>query len=215
LTDIWASPTYQVYLNDIVMRKASLTILQTFLRAIPANILVCLAIFMGLVARDVIGKVTGMWWPIFAFAVIGYEHCVANMFLISTGLMFGAKITAGQFALNIVFVVLGNSLGGALFVGFSEFFLYHWRHEDVHLHARVVKIGLGLAVDLHDPKREELRKLRERWEKICENCCCCWNNLFCCLGKRRNVDKNKVDPGAVVSTAETTTTEVVISPPEP
>lgn len=85
LTDILATPMIKQYLFQICETKARLTPGVAFLRGIPANALVCLAIFLGLSARDVIGKVVGLYLPIFAFAVTGFEHCVANMFFFSVG----------------------------------------------------------------------------------------------------------------------------------
>ena len=120
-------PTLASYVRGIAEKKARLTFWVIFLRGIPANSLVCLSIFMGLAARDVVGKIIGMWFPIFAFAVSGFEHCVANMFLISIGMMYGADVNYGQFAMNLIPAVLGNIVGGSLLVGLSEVYLYHWK----------------------------------------------------------------------------------------
>lgn len=38
-------------------------------------------------ATDAIGKIFGVFFPICAFVVCGFEHCVANMFYIPTGVM--------------------------------------------------------------------------------------------------------------------------------
>lgn len=59
---------------------------QIFLRAIGCNWLVCLAVFLGVQAKDLASKVIGMWWPIFAFVSLGLDHVVANMFFIPMGI---------------------------------------------------------------------------------------------------------------------------------
>lgn len=51
-----------------------------FLRAIPCNILVCLACFIAAQSKELSGKILGVWWPIFLFSFLGFDHVVANMF---------------------------------------------------------------------------------------------------------------------------------------
>lgn len=67
-THIFGNPAYQAFLADTANLKCSLPWHVIFIRAIPANALVCLSIFLGLAARDVTGKILGMWIPIFTFA---------------------------------------------------------------------------------------------------------------------------------------------------
>ncbi len=57
---------------------------------------------------------------------VGLQHFVANMFIIPAGIFAGAKITWGEFFLNMIPVFLGNVTGGAAFVGAS--YLYAYRH---------------------------------------------------------------------------------------
>ena len=55
---------------------------QIFLRAIGANWLVCLACFLACCAREFFSKVMALWWPVFAFVLLGLDHVIANMFYI-------------------------------------------------------------------------------------------------------------------------------------
>jgi formate/nitrite transporter len=111
---------------------------------ILCNILVCLAIVMATGATDAIGKIFGVFFPICAFVVCGFEHCVANMFYIPTGVMaamnpeYVAKaqelygITAQQCqnlanlsgCESLLFVTIGNIIGGMIFVGLPLYFAY-------------------------------------------------------------------------------------------
>lgn len=59
---------------------------QIFLRAIGCNWLVCLALYLGVQAKDLASKVVGMWFPIFCFVILGLDHVVANMFFIPLGI---------------------------------------------------------------------------------------------------------------------------------
>ncbi|KXS20228.1 hypothetical protein M427DRAFT_52474 [Gonapodya prolifera JEL478] len=125
-TDIYASEPWLSYVISIGVAKTSLSWRVLFLRAIPANALVCLSIFLGLAARDVTGKIVSMWLPIITFAVIGFEHAVANMMFIPLGIYYGGPVTWTGFWYNQSAVVLGNIVGGALLIGGSEYFMYHW-----------------------------------------------------------------------------------------
>lgn len=60
-----------------------------------------------------------IFWCLFAFISSGFEHSVANMTLLSIALFIphGAGISVNGMAYNLIFVTLGNIIGGALFVG--------------------------------------------------------------------------------------------------
>lgn len=87
-----------------------------FISGIGANWLVCLAVWLAYAAKDVIGKIIGIWFPIMAFVAIGFQHVVANMFIIPAAIFAGA-FSWGVYLENFVAVFLGNAIGGAIFVG--------------------------------------------------------------------------------------------------
>ncbi len=111
---------------------------------ILCNMLVCLAILMAGAAKDVAGKVWAIFFPICAFVIGGFEHCVANMFYIPAGILaasrpqyvakaeelYGitaqqcAELTAAGSLRNLVPVTFGNVLGGAVFIGVVYFLIY-------------------------------------------------------------------------------------------
>lgn len=89
-----------------------------FAKGIACNILVNLAILLGLSADDTTGKVLGIWFPIMAFVACGFEHSVANMYFVPMGIMLGAGVTWLKFIIwNLVPVTLGNIVGGSVLVG--------------------------------------------------------------------------------------------------
>ncbi|MDP0953360.1 formate/nitrite transporter family protein, partial [Klebsiella pneumoniae] len=62
---------------------------------------------------------------IMAFVAIGFEHSVANMFFIPSGIMYGASVTWSDFfVVNLIPVTLGNIVGGGLFVGAIYWYAY-------------------------------------------------------------------------------------------
>lgn len=90
-----------------------------FLRGIGCNWLVCLACFFGIQGRDLTSKIVGIWWPIFAFVSLGFDHVVANMTFIPMAIWLGAPdISVGLYIWKgVVPVFLGNVIGGAVFCG--------------------------------------------------------------------------------------------------
>jgi len=90
-----------------------------FWRGVGCNWLVCLAVWQAIAATDIGSKIWAIWWPIAAFVAIGFEHCVANMFFIPSGIFYGAETANwGNFLYwNLPAVTLGNIVGGGLFIG--------------------------------------------------------------------------------------------------
>ncbi len=70
----------------IAKGKMTLTWGQAFCRGILCNWLVCLAVWMAFAAKDIVGKIFAIFFPIMAFVSSGFEHCVANMFFIPMGI---------------------------------------------------------------------------------------------------------------------------------
>lgn len=96
-----------------------------FLKGIVANWLVCLAVWLGLSSKDMIGRLVGLWVPVMAFVTLGYEHSIANMFYIPMAMMTGADFTVGEAIWNnFIPSTLGNIVGGGLFVGAAYSYLY-------------------------------------------------------------------------------------------
>ncbi len=102
----------------------SLTWMQVFWRAIGCNWLVCLAVYLAIASDDIIGKIFGIWFPIFAFVATGFEHVVANMFFIPMGIFLGGVTWSQFFMNNMIPATLGNIVGGAIFVGA----IYWWTY---------------------------------------------------------------------------------------
>lgn len=105
----------------IAESKVVIPVVQSVIRGILCNIIVVLAVWMATGAKDIISKIFACWFPIMLFVVCGFEHSVANMFFIPMGMLLGAKVTMGGFITNIIFVTIGNIIGGAIIIPF----LYH------------------------------------------------------------------------------------------
>ena len=110
--------------------KLALPLSQAFLRGVLANMLVCLAVWLAMSSQTVVGKFIGIAFPISAFVALGFEHSIANLYLIPVGLMAGAKGNVGDLLGNLVPVTAGNLVGGAA-VAASLLYWSHAQHPRV------------------------------------------------------------------------------------
>jgi formate/nitrite transporter len=122
----------QEYLK-IAATKIALPFWTAFFRGVLCNILVCMAVWMAFAGRSVIDKAVAIIFPISAFVAAGFEHSVANMFLIPLALLLQCSVETGMtadsiswvgFIGNLVPVLLGNILGGSVLVGLVYYLIY-------------------------------------------------------------------------------------------
>jgi formate/nitrite transporter len=122
--------------------KAALPTIPLFFLALLCNVLVCLAVWMSFGARSTTDKVLVIVPPIAAFVAAGFEHSIANMYLLPYGLAIKSwagpefwsaigqspaaylDLTAGAVLHNIVVATIGNLVGGSLMVGAVYWFIY-------------------------------------------------------------------------------------------
>lgn len=101
--------------------KVSLTWGVALLRGFLANWLVNLAVWHATTSSSLPGKMMGLWPPITAFVAMGFEHSIANMYLIPMGLRMGATYENGTYITVSDFIIrsqipvtIGNILAGVL-----------------------------------------------------------------------------------------------------
>jgi formate/nitrite transporter len=116
LTGLYSSEPFLSHVTSLAYSKAHSDFWVAFIKGIPANVLVCLAIYQSFASRQLSGKIIAMFFPIAAFASIGFEHSIANMFFISLGMYYGADVSIAVFLLHLLAVILGNIIGGSLLV---------------------------------------------------------------------------------------------------
>lgn len=133
------------YTIKVALGKVNIAPGKAIVSGILCNFLVCMAILMATSAKDVIGKIFATWFPIFAFVIGGFEHIVANMFYIPTGILAASNpdyvakaqelygITSEQLSAldlsglmhNFIPVTIGNILGGMVFIGCTLYFIHY------------------------------------------------------------------------------------------
>ena len=117
----------------IATQKITLPFGAAFASGMLCNVLVCLALWLCYSARSLADKVAAILFPISAFVAMGFEHSIANMYFLPAGLLLvhdplfasaNSALNLSSAMGNLVPVVLGNMVGGAIFVGMVYWILY-------------------------------------------------------------------------------------------
>ena len=111
--------------------KVALPFGEAFFKGVLCNVLVCLAVWMAMAGRSVTDKVVAILFPVSAFVAAGFEHSVANMYLIPLGILFSHGAPSGgpvpdwlSFGASLVPVTLGNIAGGSIMVAAIYHLIY-------------------------------------------------------------------------------------------
>lgn len=132
---------------NIAQHKLHHTAVQAFALGVLCNLLVCLAIWLTFSSANAMTKAAMTILPVAMFVSSGFEHCVANMFMIPLGIVIHAFApesfwiqvgsTPAQYAdlniaafitANLIPVTLGNIVGGAVLVGLANWSIYRRPH---------------------------------------------------------------------------------------
>ena len=108
---------------QIAVAKQELPFVTAMLRGVLCNVLVCMAVWMAMGGRSLVDKAVAVVFPVTAFVAAGFEHSIANMYLMPLamllqhgGLSGDAAVTWSGMLGNLLPVILGNVLGGAVLV---------------------------------------------------------------------------------------------------
>jgi len=113
------------YAIAVSLKKTHETWLGIFLKGIGANFMVCVGVWQATCAEEVAGKILALWFPIAAFVMLGFDHCIANQFFIPLGMMFGADISVSHLLFHALLpATLGNVVGGGIMVGAVYWYVY-------------------------------------------------------------------------------------------
>jgi formate transporter len=122
---------------NIAIAKVTLPFDHALFLGILCNVLVCLAVWLAYGAHTTTDKILAIVFPVSAFVVAGFEHSVANMYLIPLGLFIKAWAPSAQaagtdyaaltwpvFFVSLIPVTIGNIIGGGGLVGMVYWFVY-------------------------------------------------------------------------------------------
>ncbi len=105
--------------------KMSIPFMPLLFRAIFCNILVCLGVWCTFRCKDETAKLIMIFWCLFTFITAGFEHSIANMTLLTIGVLApnGADVSVVGYIYNIGVATLGNMIGGLLFMAVPYFII--------------------------------------------------------------------------------------------
>jgi nitrite transporter len=108
----------QSFVVGLTQTKMNLPPDQLFLRAILANWMVCLGVWMAARIKSEAARILMIWWCMFTFITSGYEHSIANMCGLLLGLLLphSEQVSWTGYWYNLSLATLGNIVGGAVFV---------------------------------------------------------------------------------------------------
>lgn len=139
------------YTIKVALGKATMSFGKAVVSGVLCNILVCAAVLMAICARDVAGKILVSFFVIMLFVTAGFEHCVANMYYITAGLVAKMNPAYVQAAMdeygygteqlsalniqnfligNLLPVTIGNIIGGMLIIGIPLLYLNREEAEE-------------------------------------------------------------------------------------
>lgn len=126
------------------------TFIESVCLGILANLMVCLAVWMSYSGRSLMDKMFAMILPVTMFVASGFEHSIANMFLIPMAIVvrdfaspeFWTAVGSSAESFphlsvmnfitdNLIPVTIGNIIGGGLLVGLTYWVIY-LRDGDKH-----------------------------------------------------------------------------------
>ena len=140
----YSSGMLGAYTIKVAIGKVNISFAQGIISGILCNILVCAAVLMAMCAKDITGKLLASFFVIMLFVTGGFEHCVANMYYITAGLLaecnpqyvelakeaygfsqeyLGTLNVENYFVKNLLPVTIGNIIGGAFCVGVPVYYL--------------------------------------------------------------------------------------------
>ena len=132
-----------LYYISVANHKLEHTFIKAIGLGIMCNIMVCLAVWMSFSASNLTDKMIAVLFPVGLFISAGFEHSVANMFMIpaaiytlmlSTPEMIHSLIDveilqksltwSNFFIKNLLPVTVGNILGGSIFIALYQWLIY-------------------------------------------------------------------------------------------
>ncbi|MGV0834985.1 formate transporter FocA [Mycolicibacterium thermoresistibile] len=134
-----------VVVLETSLAKVQYSFLEAFMLGILCNLMVCLAIWAAYSGRTTTDKILALTLPIALFVATGFEHSVANMFMLPLGMLIkdtagaeywtGTGLVESDFAAltwpsflvdNLLPVTLGNIVGGGLMVGIMYWTIFRF-----------------------------------------------------------------------------------------
>ncbi|TDT72416.1 formate/nitrite transporter [Hypnocyclicus thermotrophus] len=126
-----SSDMYNIAVN-MAHHKLELTFIEAVASGFFCNILVSLAVWLSLSSKSLISKIFALWFPVMLFVLSGYQHVVANMYVLSIAKLLDNSIQIQSIFLNNLFpVTIGNALSGGVFIPYIYFQIFNNKKEAI------------------------------------------------------------------------------------
>lgn len=144
-------------LQQIIAKKVHMEWWQSFFSGILCNILVAGTVWSTMATKHSIAKIFLIYFPIWLFAIVGFQHVTANSIIFAFGWthadspllqnvgqgIFDAPITLADWSFRSVFInmipaMCGNWLSGAIFLPFVYFWLSD-HHKRIKMEEKLKK----------------------------------------------------------------------------
>ena len=109
--------------HSVASAKMNSGIIELIARAALSNWLICLAIWVSSKTDNDAAKCILIFWCLFAFVAVGFEHGIANMTVFTISMLgdHPADVTILGGIYNLLWVSVGNVIGGAGFIGIAYY----------------------------------------------------------------------------------------------
>lgn len=127
------------------LHKVEHSFLEAFVLGVLCNLMVCLAVWAAYSGRTTTDKILAVTMPIALFVASGFEHSVANMFMVPLAILvkdnagagfwegagleqadFGDLTWSAFYVDNLLPVTLGNIVGGGVMIGVLYWTIFHF-----------------------------------------------------------------------------------------
>lgn len=149
---------------NIAQHKLHHTWLEAFTLGVLCNILVCTAIWLTFCSANPVVKAFMTMLPVAMFVSSGFEHSIANMFMVPLGIVISnfapeafwtglgvnaasySDLTVSHFIFNnLIPVTIGNIVGGAVLVGLANWGIYRKQLQQPEMLAINSPVALNKA----------------------------------------------------------------------
>ncbi|MCH8487946.1 MAG: formate/nitrite transporter family protein [Candidatus Cyclonatronum sp.] len=119
--------------KTISAMKVSFTPLQTIVIGIFGNMLICAGLWLAMAGRSVTDQFFSLLLPVAAVPAMNFQHCTGNMFQFflalttetaTVDLDLPSQITFWSVSANLLYVAVGNIIGGGVFIALVYYFVF-------------------------------------------------------------------------------------------
>ena len=147
-----ANTTALIYTLEYVTIKGTAGFRHVLAKGFLCNWLVCLACYQAGAAQDVFGKLASVFFPVMAFVAIGFDHVVANMFIMPFGMYYGAPITVGHYIVySLIPTLIGNMASSIVMISFTYAMCYGTLPDRIRGKLRTAGLPLQTKDEKHLP----------------------------------------------------------------